>query len=168
MVGCSLSGGDEKTWCNRRPRTFFIFFSAEVARCCSFAQGYFHQVTRLKGKVIGRNYKPLGPAQWLQYVRWLRQRSVDEADLTLYKYVWPFTDRKELAETAHRSSSSSGDFDFGPIPEGHYYLAVSKGDLLDGFEVEITHRAKPTKSITLDVSPVFPDCKAGHEFIVQN
>src|SRR3954469_18833877 len=89
-----------------------VFFSADIAWCCSLAQGYFHQVTRLKGNVVGRSYKSLGPAQWLQYVRWLRQRSVDSADLRLYKYVWPFSDKKELIEVAHTRSDSSGDFDF--------------------------------------------------------
>jgi hypothetical protein len=34
------------------------------------------------------------------------------------------------------------------------------------FDVEVTDSVKATKSITIDVSPVHPDCTGGHEFIV--
>ena len=133
---------------------------------CQWATGYFHQITVLKGRVVGRNLHRFGP---IGYIRWLRQQPVDAAQLRLYNYVWPFTDMKELKEVATVKSDSSGNFDFGAaIPEGHYFLRITASDLGDWYDIEITKKAKATKSVTIDISPNYPDCKGGHEFIVYN
>ena len=129
---------------------------------CTFAVGYFHQVTAIRGRVVGKNL-PL-----FQFA-WFRQSfSVASASLTLYEF------RSEPAKTENRkriataTTNSQGDFDFGPIPKGHYSLdvAVPGSDVMGGwFDVEVTDVVKPTAAITLDVSPISPDCTGGHEFI---
>jgi hypothetical protein len=45
----------------------------------------------------------------------------------------------------------------------HYTLSVDDGDL---FNVEVEDQQPVTKSVTVDVSPIYPDCTGGHEFIV--
>ena len=131
------------------------------APSCSLVRGYFHQVTRLKGKVLGRS---LGPVQF----RWLRQMfSVAEAELTLYDYNQPFSWHSKPAAIARIQTNSAGEFEFGNIPEGHYRLEISGKNLYDLFDVEITKKVPPTKSVTIDVSPIFPDCTGGHEFEVE-
>ncbi len=133
---------------------------------CSWAEGYFHQLTLLKGTVVGRDLHRFGP---LGYVRWLRQKPVPAAKLTLYKYVWPLKDVKQLREVAKVTADRSGNFDFGGfVPEGHYFLGIRAGDLSDWYDFEITNKAKPTKSVMIDISPSYPDCKGGHEFVVYN
>jgi hypothetical protein len=120
----------------------------------------------LKGKVVGRNLHRYGP---LGYVRWLRQRPVTAARLKLYNYVWPLKDNKELREVAAVKSDEYGNFDFGAsVPEGHYFFAIEANDLSDWYEVEITKKARPTKSVMIDIPPNYPDCKGGHEFIIYN
>ena len=127
---------------------------------CSLAQGYFHQVTVIRGRVVGKSLGPLG-------FRWLRQSfGVGAATLTLYEYSSArFEDLKKVVSV---TTDRHGDFDFGPIPKGHYSLKiiVKDSDRLGGlFEVEVTDAAQTTKNITIDVSPIHPDCKGGHEFI---
>jgi hypothetical protein len=134
---------------------------------CSFGHGYFQQVTSLKGTIVGRNLHRFGP---VQYIRWLRQSyKVSAADLELYKYEWPIEDHNKLVQVARVTSDSNGNFDFGEsIPEGHYFLVIAKGEWSDSFDVEITGKVKKTKSVTIDISPVYPDCKGGHELVVYN
>jgi hypothetical protein len=123
--------------------------------------GYFHQVTAIRGKVVGRS---LGPLQF----RWLRQSfRVVGANLALYEYRWPakHTDLKLVASV---KTDPHGSFDFGPIAEGHYILEIRVNDLelMSGeFDVEVTDAVKATNSITIDVSPLHPDCSGGLEFI---
>ena len=63
----------------------------------------------------------------------------------------------------------NGYFDFGEIKPGHYTLIVDDNKLGGvWFDLEVKHQAKQTNSVTIDVSPVFPDCTGGQEFIVQN
>jgi hypothetical protein len=33
------------------------------------------------------------------------------------------------------------------------------------FEIEITDKVQATRSITIDMSPIHPDCTGGHEFL---
>jgi hypothetical protein len=33
------------------------------------------------------------------------------------------------------------------------------------FDVEVTDSVRITKNVTIDVSPIAPDCTGGHEFI---
>jgi len=131
------------------------------AEACSLVPGYFHQVTALHGRVVG---KDLGPFNF----RWLRQSfRVTNATLTLYEYRFPATidDLKRVAVT---KSDSKGNFDFGPVARGHYHLLIeiAGSDTVGGsFDVEITDQVSPTENVLLDVSPIHPDCTGGHEFI---
>jgi hypothetical protein len=100
--------------------------------------------------------------------RWLRQRvSVTDATLTLHEYRAPVK-LEELKKIAAVKTDGKGSFDFGSIPKGHYSLSiqVKDSDRMGGwFDVEVTDEVKATRSITIDVSPINPDCTGGHEFI---
>jgi hypothetical protein len=99
--------------------------------------------------------------------KWLRQSfGVIGATLALYEYRWPAR-HEDLKLTGSIKTDSHGDFDFGPIPQGHYILEVRANDpeLMGTFDVEVTNAVKSTRSITIDVSPLRPDCSGGHEFI---
>jgi hypothetical protein len=136
---------------------FFLCFISQVD-ACSWAVGYFHQVTRLKGKVVG---KSLGLVQF----RWLRRSfSVSGAELVLYEYQGWNWNSKPLA---HAVANSSGEFEFPSLREGHYTLQVKGGGMEDWFDVEITNKVPVTKKVTIDISPNFPDCTGGHEVDVQ-
>jgi hypothetical protein len=139
-----------------------LLLVAPQASACSWARGHFHQVTQLKGKVVGRS---LGPIQF----QWLRQMfAVSGAELRLYEYDQPFRwDRKPPA-VAKATTNSAGEFEFKDIKEGHYRLEVDGGALQDMFDVEITKKVPPTAWVTIDVSPNFPDCSGGHEFEVRS
>jgi len=60
-------------------------------------------------------------------------------------------------------TNSDGHFDFGPLKIGHYTLVIEG----DQFDVEIKDLPRLTESVTIDVSPIFPDCTGGHEFILK-
>jgi hypothetical protein len=66
------------------------------------------------------------------------------------------------------ATDDHGNFDFGVLNEGHYTLIVDDAGWgsSEWFDVEIKSLPKQTDSVTIDVSPHFPDCKGGHEFIV--
>jgi hypothetical protein len=133
---------------------------AGVSHACSWAVGYFHQVTALHGRVVGSG--------WIG-IRWLRQSvSINDATLTLYEYRFPSW-TKQNKQIAVVKTDKHGDFDFGSVPKGHYSLNIEVDDsyrMGGWFDVEVTDSVKATKSITIDVSPVHPDCTGGHEFIV--
>jgi len=139
----------------------FVVLISSLGGACSWVVGHFHQVTAIRGRVVGRN---LGPLQF----RWLRQSfSVSEATLTLYEYrpLAKVEDRKKIAVI---KTDSHGNFDFGAVPKGHYSLdiGVKDSDRMGGwFDVEVTDTVKPTNNIVIDVSPIAPDCTGGHEFI---
>jgi hypothetical protein len=65
-------------------------------------------------------------------------------------------------------TDGNGHFDFGEVAPGHYTLIVdnSAWGTSDWFDVEVKQQGQPTAAVTIDVSPQFPDCKGGHEFIV--
>ena len=89
-----------------------------------------------------------------------------DATLTLYEYRFPAKE-KDLKKVAVVTTDRDGAFDFGWIPEGHYSLVigVKDSDRMGGwFDVEITDAVRPTKSVTIDVSPINPDCTGGNEF----
>ena len=144
---------------SRRPLMILVVLTG-LCWACSLPTGYFHQVTAIRGRVVGRNLGVLG-------FRWLRQSfHVQGATLTLYEYRSArFEELKKVAEVR---TNDRGDFDFGSVPSGHYYLniVVKGSDSLGGlFDVEVTDVVRATKSITIDVSPIHPDCTGGHEFI---
>jgi hypothetical protein len=61
-------------------------------------------------------------------------------------------------------TDGNGMFDFGVLRTGHYTLAIDDEDF---FDVEIKVLPQITESVTIDVSPVFPDCTGGHEFHIK-
>ena len=63
-------------------------------------------------------------------------------------------------------TDGSGRFDFGDLQEGHYTLVIDwPSESAGWFDVEIKKLPRPTTSVKIDVSPVYPDCTGGHEFI---
>jgi hypothetical protein len=122
---------------------------------------YFHQVTALRGRVVGKDLGPFG-------FRWFRQSfSAKGVTLTLYEYRYP-AKIEDLKVVAVVKTDSRGNFDFGSIPKGHYTLDIdtNTSDRMGGlFDVELTDAVRTTKNIMIDVSPINPDCKGGHEFI---
>jgi hypothetical protein len=114
-------------------------------------------VTTLKGRVVGTT--------WHGLPRWLRQSFARKhATLALYEYRWPPVAWDERSVVKTVETDKNGDFDFGPLKIGHYTLRIDG----EGFDVEVKealHRV--TDSVIVDVSPVFPDCTGGHEFIVK-
>jgi hypothetical protein len=134
-----------------------------LAYPCSWATGYFHQVTCLRGRVVGVNKSDLRHRS-----RWLRQRVVrGDVLLTLYEYRQPVKDQSQLRAVKQVGTNKDGNFDFGRLPDGHYTVVIDApwGDS-DRFDVQIVQLPKRTGSVTLDISPVYPDCQGGHEWIV--
>jgi hypothetical protein len=87
--------------------------------------------------------------------------------LTWYEYR---SSRKiyDLKPVAALQAAVHGNFDFGSIPNGHDSLSleVKDSDRMGGFfDVEVTDAVKNTKHVTIDASPIQPDCTSGHEFI---
>ena|SRR5436190_23347248 len=142
-----------------------ILFVAAQAYPCSWAKGYFYQVTRMRGKVVGAKMGPL------QYARWLRQSFVRSgARLAVYEYHWPIHSRSEMPLVKATEADSHGSFDFGVLKPGHYTLIVDDAAWghSDWFDFEVTSLPRETLSVTVDISPHFPDCKGGHELIVKS
>ena len=139
-----------------------LILGMPTARACSWASGYFYQVTNLKGKVVGINVAPF------HSVRWLRQASAQQhVKLTLYEYRWPRS-VSDLVSVKSAVTDTNGQFDFGALRPGHYTLIVEgeKWTSSDWFDVEVKSPPNPKESVTIDISPVSPDCTGGHEFIV--
>ena len=129
------------------------------ANPCSWAIGYFQQVTCLRGTIVGTNRG---------WPRWLRQRVVrDDANARLYEYRWPLHDRREMPLVKAVKTDKHGWFDFGELAKGHYTLVIDwPSEHEEWFDVEVTALPKPTTSVKIDVTPVYPDCTGGHEFMV--
>jgi hypothetical protein len=136
---------------------YVLLFTGLPARSCSWAVGYFHQVTALKGQVVGSTYHGLP--------RWLRQSFARKhAKLALYEYRWPRAQNAMPPLVKTLETDGNGAFDFGPLLTGHYTLVI---DGEDSFDVEIKELPQVTASVTIDVSPIYPDCTGGHEFNVR-
>jgi hypothetical protein len=126
---------------------------------CNWAIGYFHQVRTLKGHVVGR------PSRSFFNIRLLRQRfDLSDAEMRLYQYTLPYVDRPPVKVVR---ADSRGRFDFGSVPQGHYVLEIKQSEWHDAFEVELTSAVPETANILIDISPVRPDCRGGHEFNIQ-
>jgi hypothetical protein len=135
------------------------------AEPCSWATGYFYQVTGLCGKVVGAK---LG---LLQYAGWFRRSFVRKhAELALYSYRAPMNSRNDMPLVKKVTADNDGDFDFGSLSYGHYTLIIDDADWGSStrFDVEVKVLPRETDSVTVDISPNFPDCKGGHEFIVNS
>ena len=128
---------------------------------CTWVVGYFHQVTRLCGTVVGvKNGDLRHPFRSLRL-----QVDVGQAKLTLYDYPYRWTDGVENQIVKQVVADDHGNFDFGSLPAGHYTLLIASTRGEDRFDVQVTPLQKPTASVTIDVSPNYPDCTGGHEFI---
>lgn len=153
-----------KTFRSSLPATMVLtthFLFPSVAGACTWADGYFHQVTQLRGSLVGVKYGDLRHP-----FRFLRQRVVvGEARLTLYRY--PFNTATDVTKQVLKTVTTDGrgTFDFGPVPLGHYTLLIASTRGTDRFDVEITRLRRATRSVLIDVSPNYPDCTGGHEFI---
>ncbi len=134
-----------------------VLLFVSQTNACSFAIGYFHQVTALKGRVVGTTYHGLP--------RWLRQSFARKhAKLTLYEYRWPRASWDDASLIKRVETDDHGNFDFGPLRTGHYALRIDDNDM---FDIELKDLPRVTESVTIDVSPVYPDCTGGHEFVVR-
>jgi hypothetical protein len=127
---------------------------------CTWAIGYFHQVTRLHGTVVGVKggdlRHPFG---------FLRQRvAVGHAKLTLHAFPYARSDVLHDRLVKQVEADDMGNFDFGALSPGHYTLVIASPWGEDQFDVEVIQRQKPTAFVTIDVSPNYPDCTGGHEF----
>jgi hypothetical protein len=141
---------------------FLLLVLGTDTPACTWVQGYFHQVTHLNGRVVGRS---LGFVQF----QWLRRMySVGNAELLIYNYNQPSTWHTKALAIAATRTNSAGEFEFNGVQQGHYLLVIDGGSLRDSFEVEITSRLKPTKSILIDISPTHPDCTGGHEMEISS
>src|SRR6266705_5045341 len=133
-----------------------VLLSASPVGACTLAPGYFYQITALRGRVVGtHSHHRFAP-------RWLRQYFIRKhAELTLceYRQRW---DEPLLVKTIE--TDDRGSFDFGPLKLGHYSLRIDDNDL---FDVEVKDLPRKTESVRIDVSPINPDCKGGHEFLVK-
>jgi hypothetical protein len=136
---------------------FLLLLTVLQAHACEWTVGYFYQVTTLKGQVVGTTSHGLP--------RWLRQSFAKKhAKLVLYEYRWPRARNNMPPIIKTVETDGEGMFDFGLLGAGHYVLAI---DDEDSFDVEIKELPQVTESVTIDVSPVYPDCTGGHEFIVR-
>jgi|HubBroStandDraft_1064217.scaffolds.fasta_scaffold40110_2 5-hydroxyisourate hydrolase-like protein (transthyretin family) len=72
--------------------------------------------------------------------------------------------REALVKTAR--TDKDGRFDFGVLQEGHYTFVIDwPSEYAESFDVEIKKLPRSTSSVKIDVSPVYPDCTGGHEFV---
>jgi hypothetical protein len=137
-----------------------VLLSVSNTRACEFVEGYFYQVTSLKGQVVGTTFRGLP--------RWLRQSFTRKGvKVTLYEYRRPSRRTGQpLVKTVE--TDSAGKFDFGSLKTGHYELVVGDVWSLETFDVEVTPLPRATESVTIDASPFYPDCTGGHEFIIKS
>lgn len=135
---------------------------ASSADACSFAIGYFHQVTSLKGQVLESSI--VSP---LKFHRLRRMFAVSGAELEVYEYAggkWT-GGRKPVASTI---ANNVGEFAFTSLKDGHYSLQIKKGNREDWFDIEIIRTIPVTQKITFDISSVNTDCSGGHQAEVES
>lgn len=138
----------------------FVLTSRTVA--CSGAVGYFIQVTNLRGRVVGSSFPVLhSPVAWpaVTINRQLGLRTRDGL---------PEPAERHLTPVKTVTTGKDGRFDFGRVESGHYYLEIDDkaGALYDQFEVELKGASQPKASVTIDISPIRPDCTGGHELLI--
>ena len=86
-------------------------------------------------------------------------------NLRLYKYRHP-SGIRDVPPFATVKTDKNGRFDFGALPEGHYTLAVDWPVEYGGmFDIEVKPLSAATSSVKVDISPVNPACRGGHEII---
>ena len=136
--------------------------SAPVAFACSLVEGYFYQVTRLRGTIVGvEDHDSRHP------VRWMRQQVTrGNVKLSVYSYRSSTPGASMGRPIKSTESDQDGKFDIGLLPDGHYSLIIDAPWGSQRFDVQIAPQKKATESVLIDVSPIYPDCKGGHEFLV--
>ena len=142
-----------------------VLLFVEPAEPCSWATGYFYQVTEVRGKVVGAT---LGP---LQYAGWFRRSFVRKhAELTLYSRRAPIKAQSDMPLVKKLTTDNNGNFDFGSLTHGHYTLLMDDAGWGSSarFDVEVKTVPRETDSVTVDISPNLPDGKGGHKFIVNS
>jgi len=140
-----------------------LSFPTSRIHACEWAIGYFYKVTSLRGTVVGSKFPVLSSFRWFRHavVR-------SQATLTLYDYCWP-CNLRNLVPVKTAFAGNDGTFDFGNLKPGHYHLKIEdEKDSFSGlFEVEIIGRPNSRESEIIDISPAYPDCTGGHEFVVR-
>ncbi|MDR3754764.1 MAG: hypothetical protein P4K93_06070 [Terracidiphilus sp.] len=146
-------------------QTFFILVlavSVPLSYACSFPIGYFYQVSNLRGTIVGVANHDLRHES-----RLMRQRVTQEGLLvTLREYRWPVEDKGKLRIIARTKTGKNGEFDLSNAPDGHYFLDIDTLWGGDTYTIQIVHRLQRNQSVLIDVSPVYPDCTGGHEFVI--
>jgi hypothetical protein len=132
----------------------FLLLHSENGLACSFAPGYFYQVTAIRGRIVSYTWR---------LRRLWGSVGVADATLTLYEYRFP-ANIEDLKRISTVTTDSDGNFDFGPIPKGHYHLRIDADQMDNWFDVEVIDTVSKTDRIIVDVSPVAPDCTGGHKF----
>src|SRR6185437_15466678 len=133
-----------------------LLLSVFKTLACSLNPMYFYEVTALKGRVVGMHTRHEFAPRWLRHM-FLRKH----AKLALYEYGQPLDKTLPLKTV---ETDGNARFDFGPLKAGHYTLTIDDEDF---FNVEIKDLPRKTESVTIDVSPINPDCKGGHEFVIK-
>jgi len=137
-----------------------ILLIAQAGLGCSFVDGYFYQVSSLRGTVVGTKLHRLP--------RWLRQSfAMKHTKLPLYEYRRPSRPSDQPLVRV-LETDDDGRFDFGPLRTGHYELVVGEEWSYEVFDVEVKPLLRETDSVTVDASPILPDCTGGHEFIIRS
>lgn len=143
----------------------FFFVLAPVGHACSWSYDYFFQVSKLRGSVVGVNRGD--PRQMVASIR--HQVKLSGVRLKLRRYEWPVKDLDRLSVIKTALTDKRGYFDFGALPPGHYFLTIdTPWGWEDVFTVEVKRPGIETASVVIDISPNFPDCTGGHEFIIQS
>jgi hypothetical protein len=154
---CSASGRVRKDML----AAAFLLLLVIPASPCKLAPGYFHQLSVLRGTVVGvPRSDPRYPFAFLRH-----HTSVDTAQLTLYQYPAFMPGHARGRKVGEVLTDSGGHFDFGPLPEGHYTLVIDGTWSADDFDIQILHQSTLASSEKIDVSPPQPNCTGGHEFL---
>jgi hypothetical protein len=129
------------------------------AYSCSLPTGYFHQVSWLRGRIVG-----VDNGDWRHPFRWMRQRvERGSVRLILREYRSPREHGVELPFVKAATTDVHGEFDFGALRRGHFTLQIEGPWGGDSFDIEITPAVKVDR-VVVDISPVHPGCTGGHEF----
>lgn len=143
-------------------RWFIVALLIASARPCTLAPNYFYKVTALRGQVVG-----VQGGDWRHPIPSLRHKVVrPNVTIGLYKYNELRSMQEPPLKIVH--SDEKGRFDFGTLREGRYFVRFDDSHHFeDGFNVEIQPAAPATHSILVDISPIYPSCKGGHEFLIR-
>jgi hypothetical protein len=117
---------------------------------CTWAPGYFYQVTQLRGIVVGAEESSFLGIRWHG-----RPTARKQATLSLYEYRWPIKARSDMPLIKQTHTDAEGHFEFGLLQPGHYTLVIDEknGNWSDWFDVEIVKQPKETDRVTINVTP---------------